>query len=55
MSIAPSTQGGKKKKEIWNISFFFYPLVWPLKGKKKEIAYISFFLSPKDRKKTFLI
>ena len=43
MSIAPSTQGGKKKKKYGIFIFFFYPLVWPLKGKKKEIAYISFF------------
>jgi len=43
MSIAPSTQGGKKKINMEYLFFFFYPLVWPLKGKKKEIAYISFF------------
>jgi hypothetical protein len=43
MSIAPSTQGGKKKRNM-EYFFFFYPLVWPLKGKKKKKYRIFLFL-----------
>jgi len=34
--------------------FFFYPLVWPLKGKKKkEKSYIYFFNTQRVGKKLF--
>ena len=51
MHLVP--KGVKKKRNI-EYFFFFYPLVWPLKGKKKkEISYISFFNTQRIGKKLF--